>query len=744
MIGKLPARPRIKETYVQRVVDGEILFLISERRFSVFEGKLFTALAPLLDGHHAIPELLGKVGASFPLQEFFAAIGRLAREGVLADGPPAAMGAAYFDELGAPRGLSAASSVRLDGLAGADVAPLAKALAANGISTSPDAELRVVVTGDYLTPELEQLNAEQLESGRPWLITKTSGVVFWVGPLIRPRATACWRCLEQRLRANREVQRYAERWAKPVERAQARSAPLASAVRAGASLAALEVAKALAADSKQTVENRIFTFDLVSGELTGHTVVQRPQCRACGTIRVLEQRPLELASRPKVNAALSGHRSVLPDETFAKYEHHISPITGVVTSLIPRDDESGLVHNHTAGHYFPLFEESAEHVQINRYARGGAGGRTVAHAKTSTLCESLERYSGIFWGEEHRVRASYRSLGEQAVHMQVLAQFSDDQYARRAETNPRALSNQQIVSDPLDDDAEISWTPAWSLTHQRVRYLPTSYCFYGFREPGFQCLADSNGCAAGNNLEEAILHGLLELLERDAVAMWWYNRVQRPAVDGPSFGLAYWDRTERYYREVLGRSLHVLDLRVDTGIPVLAVVSRREDHPIEDITVGFSAHLDPALALEKALGGTNQYLPSLQKRAADGSTLYRYINKETLAFWKTATYASEPYLLPDPAAPVRRKGDLPSLATSDLKSDLDRCVESVRALGLEVLVVDQSRPDLGINVARVVVPGLRHFWRRLARGRLYDVPVSLGWLAKPRAEGELNPIACFV
>ena len=43
--------------------------------------------------------------------------------------------------------------------------------------------------------------------------------------------------------------------------------------------------------------------------------------------------------------------------------------------------------------------------------------------------------------------------------------------------------------------------------------------------------ADSNGCAAGSVLEEAVLQGLLELIERDAVALWWYNRLRRPAVD---------------------------------------------------------------------------------------------------------------------------------------------------------------------------------------------------------------------
>ena len=47
-------------------------------------------------------------------------------------------------------------------------------------------------------------------------------------------------------------------------------------------------------------------------------------------------------------------------------------------------------------------------------------------------------------------------------------------------------------------------------------------------------------------------------------------------------------------------------------------------------------------------------------------------------------------------------------------------------------------------MVKVVVPGMRHFWVRLAPGRLYDVPVELGWLEKPNEEAELNPIAMFI
>jgi ribosomal protein S12 methylthiotransferase accessory factor len=70
-------------------------------------------------------------------------------------------------------------------------------------------------------------------------------------------------------------------------------------------------------------------------------------------------------------------------------------------------------------------------------------------------------------------------------------------------------------------------------------------------------------------------------------------------------------------------------------------------------------------------------------------------------------------------------------------------VERLRAHGLELIVLEHTRPDIAFPVVRVVVPGLRHFWQRLAPGRLYDVPVALGWLERPLSEEELNPIPIF-
>ena len=63
---------------------------------------------------------------------------------------------------------------------------------------------------------------------------------------------------------------------------------------------------------------------------------------------------------------------------------------------------------------------------------------------------------------------------------------------------------------------------------------------------------------------------------------------------------------------------------------------------------------------------------------------------------------------------------------------------------MEMIVLDQTRPEIGLPVVKVIVPGLRHFWARFAPGRLYDVPDRLGWLAAPTPEEELNPIPMFL
>ena len=88
--------------------------------------------------------------------------------------------------------------------------------------------------------------------------------------------------------------------------------------------------------------------------------------------------------------------------------------------------------------------------------------------------------------------------------------------------------------------------------------------------------------------------------------------------------------------------------------------------------------------------------------------------------------------------------DYPSQTKNETSTAIRFCREALEKQGMEVLVLDQTRPDIGLNVIKVVVPGLRHFWARFGPGRLYEVPVKMGWLSEARQETELNPFSIFI
>jgi ribosomal protein S12 methylthiotransferase accessory factor len=98
-----------------------------------------------------------------------------------------------------------------------------------------------------------------------------------------------------------------------------------------------------------------------------------------------------------------------------------------------------------------------------------------------------------------------------------------------------------------------------------------------------------------------------------------------------------------------------------------------------------------------------------------------------------------PYLIPNRKAVVRPDFG-PKFRELETRDQVIACVDLARQQKLDFLVLDQTRPDIEVPVVRVIVPGLRHFYRRFAPGRLYDVPVKLGRRDRPLAENELNPL----
>jgi bacteriocin biosynthesis cyclodehydratase domain-containing protein len=783
-------RPRLKRNLVVATVDGDKLFLIDDERHFLLEGRAFAALAPLLDGGHDVASLLESV--KLPLPEVLSALTRLDRLGHLAEGAGNgdALADAYWDALGVdPLAASARLAARpaaLTVLADASVAAaIGPALAAAGLMLGDvaDAAIDLVVCDDYLDPRLLERNRRQLAAGRPWLAARVHGPTLWLGPFMRPgggrggafggargdglaergggsgaaasaggeedaSGNACIECLAQRLRGNRQVERFLDRRAgAPVRDRAAARAALPATLQTAAGLLATEL-QTILAGGRSRLADSLLTLDLRTFETVRHPVVRLPQCPACGDPGLVGKRPprVRLRPAPKRFTADGGHRVCPPEETLVRLTRHISPLTGAVSSVTRQTTtDNGVAYSYSSGHNFALMNESMYFLRKNMRGRSGGKGRTDHQARVGAVCEAIERFNGVWRGDEPRRRAAFAELdGATVIHPERLLAFSDRQYAERDTWNPRQQSGYHLVPERLDQTRPVDWTPCWSLTHDRERLVPSAYCYFGHPDMAdhYFCASDANGCAAGNTLEEAILQGLMELAERDSVALWWYNRARRPVVDLDSFDEPYVELVRAHYAS-LGREMWVLDITTDLGIPAFAAVSRCVDRPVEDILLAFGAHVDPGMALLRALTELNQFLPAVSEVRPDGTTNYWMDDPDAIGWWRTATVASAPYVVPDPAQAPRRRGDFTSFAVEDIADDVRGCVGRLASLGLETIVLDQTRPDIDLAVCKVMVPGLRHFWRRVGPGRLYDVPVALGWLAQARREEDLNPIGIF-
>lgn len=613
------------------------------------------------------------------------------------------------------------------------------ALLGAGFMLDDAAQLAVVLTDSYLHPELADINDRELRTGRPWLLAKPAGPVIWVGPVFRPAEGGCWKCLEARLRRNRPFEYHLQRGAFP---ARPLDAPAGSAGTGDTSASfARELSRLLHCLDADEPTDSVIIVDTTDGSRSRHRVPRRPQCPACGTSGLYAQRvagPFRLQPQLKRSTEGGACRVASATETLMRYRGLLDPLVGVVQDverLGGVGEEPSHVYQTHYGHE-PAPRDAT--LAACMLSRSSGKGMNEVEAKTSSLGEAIERYSVCFQGDEPRISASLEELGPTAVHPNLCMQVSEAQYQGRQEWNRRCASWERIPA-PLEATRRLDWTPVWPLSGEAPRYLPTMLLYSGYpADPRDACCVfDPSGGAAGNTPEEAVLQGLLELIERDSLALWWYNRVPRPGVDLAGV-------TDQYCRSLIsshqcrGRELWVLDLTSDLAIPAFAAVSRRIGPGPERIVLGFGAHLDPQLAISRAVAEMDQVLTGLTAQECDGTL------DATVRDWlRHAAVLDQSYLAPGPFPPTRPH-DVTHLATSDIADDIRVCEHVLTSHHLEVLILDQTRPDIGVPVMKVIVPGLRHFRRRLAPGRLYTAPVAAGWLRQPGLETELNPIGFFL
>lgn len=718
----------------------DVVCLYSEDRKFFLHGELYCALAAAIGAKgKSRAGLLDELGRKFPPDKIDEAIKRLLDRRYVISASPTAGNA--VDGLWASLGLPGAVArqnlqdcrVRVEAIDVKGAAELSDALRDLGVrvvKTSPD--LTVTLVNDYLDRRLAERNLERVSGKSPWLLVQPSGVFPLVGPVFSPGESACWTCLFDRMIRNREIKGFLDRnGARPVAvSALAQHTIGQSAVQ----FAAVEIAKAIGSGFRTDLRNHIMSLDLLGSTIARHYVAARPQCPTCGNKKLQNPRrapqPIELGPGATLVMTSGGYRTVSSRTTLARFKKHVSPLTGVVTRLERIEVDLPMNTSFYAQHNFSAPAQNLD--QLRSGLSGGSFGKgsTAEQGEASALMEAIERYSGIFQGDEIRTKKRFTDFAPgDAIRPNDILLFSEEQYRTRAVHNHDDSHHTQPAPDPFDPSERIEWSPVWSLRDQRFRHVPTSLLYFFYDGPA-AFAADSNGCAAGNTREEAIVQGFLELMERDAYAIWWYNRSQRAEIDLNSFEDSY-VRDLKAQLEESGRKLWVLDITSDLGIPTYVAIVHWMQNGQENIEFGSGSHFDPRIALLRSLTELNQFLSIGLMGGGSGE-------KPSLDGINPLRIEDYPFLLPssNPVLPLAQASRVP---LDNTRAQVDACVDIAARAGMDFLVLDQTRPDVEVAVVRVIVPGMRHFYRRFGPGRLYDVPVRLGLRDRPSLESELTP-----
>jgi ribosomal protein S12 methylthiotransferase accessory factor len=265
------------------------------------------------------------------------------------------------------------------------------------------------------------------------------------------------------------------------------------------------------------------------------------------------------------------------------------------------------------------------------------------------------------------------------------------------------------------------------------------------------CFNTTNGLAAGPTIASAVLGGLYELVERDALMIMWLNRLPVPEADLRDIG----GFPQLYLAHYAQRGIEIRVFNLTTDIPahvMMAIaVDRSGNGPAAVIGLGCS--LDPNHAIVKALLELYQSQVGqawrFHQRPSDARVLTR---EDVRDFPDHAALFANQELLPElnfflGAARLQPVHDLRSASTGSVDGDLEAMVGMLEQAGSRVAYVDLTTPDvapLGIRVVRALATDLQpihsgHRQERLGGRRLYDVPRRLGYLSSEAQEDYLNP-----
>jgi ribosomal protein S12 methylthiotransferase accessory factor len=380
--------------------------------------------------------------------------------------------------------------------------------------------------------------------------------------------------------------------------------------------------------------------------------------------------------------------------------------------------------------------------------KAGGAGDNAATALVSAIGEAAERHCAFFYDRDAMVFGTFRELGEDAAPPDLLRLFSCEQIERFGSRGP----------DYFDESSRIGWVWGYSLTERRPRLVPASLVFLNYRPAADEArigLNASTGLASGATREEAILNGLLEIVERDGFTIAWLHRQAGRRIEVDDDGLQRALRT-RLWADRPSVDIKIFDLTTDVPIPVIFMVMRRQAESGPVACVGTASRVSPRQAVFKCVQEAGQNFPYLRylldsekdwQPAADFSNLINF-DYHFLSYLKRPDLIPPAFAFCDECSDRVALSELPDRSSGRVLADIEYCVASLGEAGYEVIVTDITTPDIaevGLSVVRVIVPGLvplhgQHPRPFLGVRRLFEVPLRLGWDRRGWSpESGLNP-----
>ncbi|MDD2338760.1 MAG: YcaO-related McrA-glycine thioamidation protein [Methanosarcina sp.] len=340
---------------------------------------------------------------------------------------------------------------------------------------------------------------------------------------------------------------------------------------------------------------------------------------------------------------------------------------------------------------FSAIRPSAAKGAISIYSGKGS---TEQRARISAIMESFERCLA------ERPGLNANVAGE------ISAPSLVESYASAIESftviDPTKLI---LPQSPYLPQSLLEWVGAYDLMNKEEVFVSANSVYHPYDSPG-RCqklfLSNTNGLASGNVFEEAVLHGLLEVIERDAISIAQFSRnlgkeIVLTEEDGYLYELA------SKFKDA-GIELKVWLVPTDTGIPT--VIAATDDVKLKDpalLVMGAGSHLKPEIAVARAITEAAQSrVVQIQgaREDTDREGFIRSVGYDRMKrlnwFWFEE---GEKISL----------SEVQDLSRKSPAENIDVILEKLKDLAERVLVVDLSREEVTVPVVRVIIPGFELF-----------------------------------